>query len=42
MNKPKKMMVLIDVNNSDEIEIFKSIGFVPIVGTNSVYATYRA
>ncbi|MGN0312022.1 MAG: GNAT family N-acetyltransferase [Lachnospiraceae bacterium] len=42
MNKPKKMMVLIDVNNHEEIEMFKSIGFVAVVGTNSVYATYKS
>lgn len=42
MNKPKGMMVLVDVNNYDEIEMLKSIGFVPVVGTNSVYATYKS
>ena len=42
LNKPKKMMVLVDVNNFDEIEMFKSIGFVSVVGTNSVYATYKS
>lgn len=42
MNKPKRMMVLVDVNNYDEIEMLKSIGFLPVVGTNSVYATYKA
>ena len=42
MNKPKKMMVLVDVNNHDEIGMFKSIGFVPVIGTNSVYATYKS
>ena len=42
LNKPKKMMVLVDVNNYDEIEMFKSIGFVSVVGTNSVYATYKS
>lgn len=42
MNKPKEMMVLVDVNNNDEIEMLRSIGFVPVVGTNSVYATYKA
>lgn len=42
MNKPKKMMVLVDINNSVEIEMFKSIGFVPVVGTNSIYATYKS
>ena len=42
MNKPKEMMVLVDINNSTEIEMFKSIGFVPVIGTNSVYATYKS
>lgn len=42
MNKPKEMMVLVDINNFDEIETFKSVGFVPVIGTNSVYATYKS
>ena len=42
MNRPNKMMVLVDVNNYDEIEMLKSIGFVPVIGTNSVYATYKS
>lgn len=42
MNKPKQMMVLVDVNNPDEIEMYKSVGFVSVAGTNSVYATYKA
>ena len=42
MNKPKKMMILVDVNNFDEIEMLNSIGFVPVVGTNSIYATYNS
>lgn len=42
LNKPNKMMVLVDVNNYDEIEMFKSIGFVSVIGTNSVYATYKS
>ena len=42
LNKPNKMMVLVDINNYDEIEMFKSIGFVPVIGTNSVYATYKS
>lgn len=41
-NIPEKMMVLVDMNHSDEIEIFRSAGFVPEAGTNSVYATYRS
>ena len=40
MNRPNKMMVLVDINNHVEIEMLKSIGFTPIIGTNSVYATY--
>ncbi len=42
MNKPKGMLFLVDVNNYDEMEILKSVGFVPVVGTNSVYATYKS
>lgn len=42
MNKPNKMMTLVDVNNHVEIEMLKSIGFVPVTGTNSVYATYKS
>ena len=42
MNKPNKMMALVDVNNNVEIEMLKSIGFVPVAGTNSVYATYKS
>ena len=41
MNKPGKMMVLVDVSHNDEIEMYNSIGFVPAPGTNSVYATYK-
>ena len=42
MNKPKEMMVLVDVNNNNEIKMLKSLGFVPVIGTNSVYATYKS
>ena len=42
LNKPKEMMVLVDINDYKEIEIFKSIGFIPVAGTNSVYATYKS
>ena len=42
MNQPNKMMALVDVNNNVEIEMLKSIGFVPVAGTNSVYATYKS
>ncbi len=42
MNRPNKMMVLVGINNLGEIEMLKSIGFVPVIGTNSVYATYES
>lgn len=42
LNKPNKMMVLVDINNFGEIEMFKSIGFVFVEGTKSVYATYKS
>lgn len=42
MNKPKKMMVLVDVSSYDEVEMLESIGFVSVVGTNSIYATYKS
>lgn len=42
MNQPNKMMVLVDVNHCEEIEMLKSIGFVPVIGTNSVYVTYKS
>ena len=42
MNKPKEMMYLVDVHNYEEIEMLKSLGFVPVAGTNSVYATYKS
>lgn len=40
MNKSNEMMVLVDIGNDAEIKILESIGFVPVIGTNSVYATY--
>lgn len=42
MNKPKKMMFLVDVSNYDEVEMLESIGFVFVAGTNSIYATYKS
>ena len=42
MNRPNKMMVLVDTNNLGEIEMLESVGFVPVIGTNSVYATYKS
>lgn len=42
MNLPRQMMVLADVGNQDEIGIFSSVGFVPVAGTNSIYATYHS
>lgn len=40
MNMPNKMLVLVDVDNTSEIEMFKSVGFVPVEGTKSIYASY--
>ena len=42
LNKPNQMMVLVDINNFDEIEMFQSVGFVPVIGTNSIYTTYKS
>lgn len=42
MNKPKKMMALVSVNNNAETEMLKSVGFVPAAGTNSVHAAYKS
>lgn len=41
-NKPNQMMVLVDVDNENEIAMYASAGFIPVAGTNSVYATYRS
>lgn len=41
MNMPKKMMVLVDVDNLSETEMFKSVGFEIVPGTKSRYASYN-
>ena len=38
LNKPKDMMLLVDVNNSTAIALFESLGFVRAVGENSITA----
>lgn len=40
-NKPNKMVVLVESNNTYEINIYENAGFVKIEGQNSVYATYK-
>ncbi len=40
-NYPNTMMVLVDVNQKAEIEIYEKVGFKPIVGQNSVTATIQ-
>lgn len=42
MNKPNKMMVLIDVDAIEEIELYKSLGFFCVEGQNSIYAGYKS
>ncbi len=38
-NKPKSMMVLVDVDQKAEIEIYEKVGFTAILGQNSITAT---
>lgn len=41
MNHPNKMMALIDADAQDELAIYHSAGFQPVLGQNSLYVTYR-
>ncbi len=38
-NKPKSMMVLVDIDQETEIEIYKKVGFKAISGQNSITAS---
>ncbi len=40
-NKPKSMMVLVDVDQKAEIEIYEKVGFTAILGQNSITATIK-
>lgn len=40
MNQPNKLMVLVDVNDKTGMKHFISAGFIPVEGTNSIYASY--
>lgn len=40
-NVPNRMLVLVDVDNLSEIEMFQSVGFEAVPGTNSIYASYN-
>ena len=39
-NKPNRMMVLVDIDSSDEIRFYQDAGFERLEGQNSVYASY--
>lgn len=39
-NIPKTMMVMVDVDNLGEIQLFESVGFETLKGQNSILATY--
>ena len=41
LNKPREMMALLDVDASEEIEIFSAAGFEKVEGGNSMHAAYR-
>ena len=37
-NKPNQMMVVVDVDNKEEVELYTAAGFVKLEGQNSVTA----
>lgn len=41
-NKPKQMMVLVDVDAKEEINIYSSVGFEVVEGQNSIYASFHS
>lgn len=42
LNKPKGMMVLLDIDDVAEIALFEKMGFETIAGSESIYATYMS
>ena len=38
LNKPNQMMVIVDVDNKEEVELYTATGFVKLEGQNSVTA----
>ena len=38
LNKPNQMMVVVDVDNKEEVELYTAAGFVKLEGQNSVTA----
>lgn len=38
LNKPNKIMVVVDVDNKEEVELYTAAGFVKLEGQNSVTA----
>ena len=40
INRPHRMMVLVDVDAHKDVEIYAAAGFIKVEGQNSVFATY--
>lgn len=38
LNKPNQMMVVVDVDNKEEVELYTAAGFVKLEGQNSITA----
>ena len=38
LNKPNKIMVVVDANNKEEVELYTAAGFVKLEGQNSITA----
>lgn len=38
LNKPNKIMVVVDVDNKEEVELYTAAGFVKLEGQNSITA----
>lgn len=38
LNKPNQMMVVVDVDNKEEVELYTAAGFTKLEGQNSIYA----
>ena len=38
LNKPNQMMVVVDVDNKEEVDLYTAAGFVKLEGQNSITA----
>lgn len=38
LNKPNKTMVVVDVDNKEEVDLYTAAGFTKLEGQNSIYA----